>query len=186
MHSSTARSSTDRSSTDRSTNGWVKLALLGAAMTFVALGCSSSSKSTNTAGTTAKPSSATSAQPETTSAPAAVAVAKTGIGSVLVDSKGMTIYLFTVDKGLTSACTGVCLQEWPPVTATGTPTAGTGVTAKLSTAPQAGGTNQLVVNGHLVYTFANDKAPGDTNGQGFDKIWYALTPSGDSLGGTAG
>jgi predicted lipoprotein with Yx(FWY)xxD motif len=160
----------------------LKIVLFGAALALVAVGCSSSSKTTDAGGTT---TTTAKAQPETTSPPATVAVAKTSIGSVLVDSKGMTIYLFTVDKGTTSSCTGGCLQEWPPVVATGTPTPGTGVTATLSTAAQADGTKQLVVNGHLVYTFANDKAAGDTMGQGVGKVWYALTPSGDAVGAPA-
>lgn len=163
------------------TTTWLKVAMLAAALTIVAVGCGSSSKSTQTSGTTAQGSGTTQAQPETTSQPADVSVAKSSLGSILVDSKGMTIYIFTKDTGTTSACTGACLQAWPPVVATASPTAGQGVTAKLTGAMQASGTSQLAVNGQLVYTFAKDAKPGDVTGQGFGGLWYVLSPAGEKI-----
>src|SRR5437763_8396140 len=78
---------------------------------------------------------ATAARPKTSSgASATVSVANGSLGSILVDSTGRTLYLFKADVGVTSACTGACATAWPPLLPTGTPTAGTGVTAsKLAT-----------------------------------------------------
>jgi predicted lipoprotein with Yx(FWY)xxD motif len=160
---------------------WLKVAIAAAAMAFVAVGCGSSSKSTSAGGSSGT-TGTTASQSETTTQAADVMVAKSSLGDILVDSKGMTIYLFTDDKSTTSACTGGCLTAWPPVTSTSTaPTAGPGVTAKVTTAKQTDGSEQLVVNGHLVYTFAKDAKPGDTTGQGVGNVWYVLTPAGDAI-----
>jgi predicted lipoprotein with Yx(FWY)xxD motif len=71
---------------------------------------------------------------------------------------------------------------WPPVLSKGAVIVGSGLTAtKLATDRQTDGTNQVSYNGHLLYTFANDKAPGDANGQGLGGVWYALTATGDKV-----
>src|SRR6266576_3195260 len=76
--------------------------------------------------------SASTTPPKTASgAPATVAVAKTGVGKVLVDSQGRTLYLFQKDSGTTSACTGACASAWPPLRANGKPTVGGGANASL-------------------------------------------------------
>jgi len=98
------------------------------------------------------------------------------LGDYLVGPNGHTLYLFEKDTGTTTACTGGCAAVWPALTAA-SPTAGSGIdSAKLSTA--AG--DQVVFNGHLLYFFATDKAPGDTNGIGIP-AWYPLSPSGDKI-----
>src|SRR5690242_6732899 len=53
------------------------------------------------------------------------------LGQILVDDKGMTVYLFVKDKGTASTCYGQCASFWPPVLTTGKPQAGTGVDASL-------------------------------------------------------
>src|SRR3979411_1466240 len=68
---------------------------------------------------------ATAATPKTSSgASATVGVANSGLGSILVDSTGRTLYLFKADVGANSACTGACATAWPPLLAKGKPTAG--------------------------------------------------------------
>jgi predicted lipoprotein with Yx(FWY)xxD motif len=129
---------------------------------------------------------ATAAAPKTSSgASATVGVANSSLGSIVVDSTGRTLYLFKADVGKTSACTGACATAWPPLLATGTPTAGTGLTAsKLATITRPGGSHQVTYNGHPVYRFVGDKKPGKTNGQGvtaFGAAWYALTPAGNQI-----
>ena len=97
---------------------------------------------------------------------------------VLVDASGKTLYAFANDQGTTSACTGGCATIWPPLMATGTPTGGSGVdAAKLSAAPSG----QVVYNGHLLYTYAQDTAAGETNGQGVGGVWHVVAPSGDII-----
>ena len=73
----------------------------------------------------------------------------------------------------------------PPLPATGTPTAGTGLTAaKLGTITRSGGKRQVTYNGHPVYLYVGDKKPGEVNGQAvtaFVAAWYALTPAGNQI-----
>ena len=93
--------------------------------------------------------------------------------------------MFKADVGTKSACAGACATAWPPLLATGKPTAGTGLTAsKLATITRSDGTQQVTYNGHPVYLFIKDKKPGQTTGQGvtaFGAAWYALTPAGNQI-----
>jgi predicted lipoprotein with Yx(FWY)xxD motif len=127
---------------------------------------------------------ATAATPTTsTGAPATVGVAKSSLGSILVNSTGHTLYLFRADVGSKSACSGACAIAWPPLLATSTPTAGTGLTgSKLGAITRPGGARQVTYNGHPLYLFVQDTKPGQTKGQGvtaFGAAWFALTPSGN-------
>jgi predicted lipoprotein with Yx(FWY)xxD motif len=109
-----------------------------------------------------------------------------GLGTVLVDSEGMTVYEFTEDEGSTSVCYGECEAAWPPVEATGKPTAGEGATsADLGTTKRKDGTLQVTYKGHPVYTFAGDKAPGEANGNEDEGTWFALDESGSPVEGKA-
>jgi predicted lipoprotein with Yx(FWY)xxD motif len=116
---------------------------------------------------------------------ATVSVASTGLGKVLVDSQGRTLYLFQQDTGTKSTCTGACAGQWPPLRAGGKPTAGDGATAsKLGTTPRSDGKPQVTYDGHPLYTFAGDSNAGDTNGQGinaFGANWYVLSSSGTAI-----
>jgi predicted lipoprotein with Yx(FWY)xxD motif len=108
-----------------------------------------------------------------------VAVASTGLGEVLVDAKGRTLYVFTKDKGDQSVCSGKCAAAWPALTVTGAATAGTGVQASLlSTAKQANGSTQVTYGGKPLYYFAGDTAAGDTKGQGLNGVWFVVRGDG--------
>jgi predicted lipoprotein with Yx(FWY)xxD motif len=150
----------------------------------VVAGCGSSSSSSSSG------ASASTAAPKTTSgAPATVGVASTGLGKILVDSQGRTVYLFKKDSGTKSACTGACAGAWPPVRANGKPTAGGGANASMvGTTARSDGAPQVTYNGHPVYTFTGDQKAGDTAGQGvtaFGAAWFALSPAGNQVSGTA-
>ena len=116
----------------------------------------------------------------TSSSPAVVNVGQNAtLGSFLVDSTGMTLYLYTKDTPNTSACYGGCATLWPPLLTNGAPTAGTGVTASmLGTTTRTDGTVQVTYNGWPLYYFAKDKVAGDTTGEGVGSVWYVLTPAG--------
>jgi predicted lipoprotein with Yx(FWY)xxD motif len=118
-----------------------------------------------------------------------VGVAKTDLGKVLVDSKGRTIYLFKKDQGTKSTCFGECATDWPPLRVSGKPTVSSGAQASMvSTTSRADGRPQVTYNGHPLYLYEGDQKPGDTNGQGltaFGAAWYALSPAGDQVSGTA-
>jgi predicted lipoprotein with Yx(FWY)xxD motif len=133
---------------------------------------------------------ATAATPKTSSgASATVGVANSNLGSILVNAAGRTLYLFKADVGATSACSGACATAWPPLLATGKPTAGAGLTAsKLGTITRSGGSHQVTYNGHPLYLFIKDTKPGQTTGQGvtaFGAAWFALTPSGNQASAPA-
>jgi predicted lipoprotein with Yx(FWY)xxD motif len=110
-----------------------------------------------------------------------VALHKTAVGKVLVAANGRTVYLFTADKGKTSACYGQCAAVWPPVIAA-KPTAGAGLSAsKLSTTKRKGGQLQVTYGGHPLYYFAPDKRAGDVKGQGivhFGGAWWVVSAAG--------
>ncbi|MFL5666639.1 MAG: hypothetical protein ACJ8BW_35615 [Ktedonobacteraceae bacterium] len=97
--------------------------------------------------------------------------------TILTDANGKTLYYFTPDTATTTACTGSCADNWPPLLATGsgTPTSATTLSGKLSVQKTANG-SQVEYNGHLLYTFASDTAPGQTNGQGLFGKWFVATP----------
>jgi predicted lipoprotein with Yx(FWY)xxD motif len=103
----------------------------------------------------------------------------TALGAYLVDSKGMTLYLYTKDTPNTSNCNGGCATAWPPLLTSGAPVAGAGVDAsKLGTTTRADGTTQVTYNGWPLYYYAQDKAAGDTTGEGVGTVWYVITPDG--------
>jgi predicted lipoprotein with Yx(FWY)xxD motif len=118
-----------------------------------------------------------------------VSVAKTGLGQVLVDAQGRTLYLFKKDSGTKSACVGACAAAWPPLRSAGKPTAGSGASAsEVATTARSDGKPEVTYNGHPLYLFTGDKQPGDTNGQGvsaFGGGWFALSPAGNEVSGPA-
>ena len=124
--------------------------------------------------------------PKSTSAPtASVRVAKTSLGSILVDSAGRTLHLFKADSGSKSACTGACATAWPPLRIGGKPTAANGAnSALLGTTPRSDGAAQVTYNGHPLYLFVKDHKPGDVNGQAvvaFGAAWFALSRAGNQV-----
>jgi predicted lipoprotein with Yx(FWY)xxD motif len=107
-----------------------------------------------------------------------------GLGTVLVDSEGMTVYDFTVDEGTKSNCYGGCEAAWPPVTTTGKPTAGEGAMASaLGTTKRKDGTLQVTYEGHPLYTFVGDKAPGEATGNEDEGTWFVLNEKGVEVKG---
>ena len=105
-------------------------------------------------------------------------------GSILVDGEGMSLYLFTKDtqNSGASTCTGDCLVKWPSLATDGDPVAGEGVDETLlGTITRDDGTTQVTYNGWPLYYFAEDTAPGDTNGQGVGDVWFLVTPAGEAV-----
>ncbi len=101
------------------------------------------------------------------------------LGSFLVDSKGMTLYIYTKDTPSTSNCYGGCASYWPPLLTTGAPTAGTGITGSmLGTTKRTDGTTQVTYNGWPLYYYVGDKAAGDTTGENVQGVWFVITPEG--------
>jgi predicted lipoprotein with Yx(FWY)xxD motif len=160
-----------------------------AAVALAVAGCggASSGQPASGYGAAASPtaSSAADSGKATHGSGASVALASSKLGRILVDGKGQTLYLFEADKGAASKCSGACASVWPPLITTGRPTAGSGVSAaKLGTTKRSDGTAEVTYNGHPLYTFAGDRAPGQTAGQGSDGFgaeWYVLSAAGDKI-----
>jgi predicted lipoprotein with Yx(FWY)xxD motif len=159
--------------------------LAGVAVPFAALaiascaggGGSSNNNNSNSAGVT---------PPKTADGkPATIGVDNSALGTILIDSQGRTVYLFRKDAGTTSACSGQCAKDWPPVRAAGKPTAGNGLTGSLvATTARTDGRPQVTYNGHPLYVYAGDRKAGDINGQrvtAFGAPWYAVSSSGNEV-----
>ena len=98
----------------------------------------------------------------------------------MVDDAGNTLYVFIPDDGGESTCYDGCADAWPPLE--GAAQAGGSIDAALlGTSPRTDGSVQVTYNGWPLYYFANDAAPGDTNGQGLNDVWYVMDPSGEVI-----
>ena len=114
-----------------------------------------------------------------------VRLARTSLGTILVDSKGITLYDFVKDKGTTSVCYGACAALWPPLLTSGKPVAGPGVHASLlGTTRRKDGKLEVTYRGHPLYYFVTDRKPGETTGQGVNQFggpWWVLSAAGKEI-----
>jgi len=146
---------------------WLVPAGLAAALVIAACGSSSGS-----------PSSGGAASSAPAAGSSALKTAKIGGATVVTNAKGFTLYWFVPDTATTSKCNGSCATFWPPVK--GPATAGAGVTGKLATIKRADGSEQATYNGHPLYTYAGDNAPGQAAGDGLNVnggVWHEVTVS---------
>ena len=146
---------------------WAPAGLAGIAL--VAAACGSSGGTTGS-GSSASPAAASGS---------ALKTAKIGSATVLTNAKGFTLYWFVPDTATKSNCNGSCAHYWPPVK--GPVTAGAGVTGTLATIKRADGSVQATWNGHPLYTYISDSAPGQAKGNGLNLsggVWHEVTISG--------
>ena len=103
--------------------------------------------------------------------------------TILTNAQGMTLYYRTSDAPPATVCSGGCASAWPPLIVSGSaaPTSATSLPGKLTSATDANG-NQVEYNGHPLYTFSGDTAPGQTTGNGTAGIWFVTTPDLKSQG----
>jgi predicted lipoprotein with Yx(FWY)xxD motif len=146
---------------------WLAPAGLAAAALIIA-GCGSSA-------------SPTSSTPPAAGSGSASTLKTTTIGgaTVLTNASGFTLYWFAPDTSTTSKCTGSCAAFWPPVK--GPATAGSGVTGTLATITRPDGSSQATYDGHPLYTYKGDTAPGQAKGNGLNisgGLWHEVTASG--------
>jgi predicted lipoprotein with Yx(FWY)xxD motif len=109
-----------------------------------------------------------------------LSLAKGKQGIFLVGPNGHTLYIYAKDKGTVSACTGACAKTWPALTATGARTFGLAVASKDVSTANGQVAHQVTYYGHLLYYFAGDKAPGQTNGTKVSG-WDLLGPFGNVM-----
>jgi predicted lipoprotein with Yx(FWY)xxD motif len=138
---------------------------------------------------TACGSGSNTAAPASPSGPAGLAVADVGsLGKVVTAADGKTLYRFEKDSTNPTAsnCDGQCAALWPPVIAGSATVNVQGIDKSLlGTVKRKDGSEQVTVAGYPVYEFANDKVPGQANGQGVMGLWFAVTPTGDKAGQSA-
>jgi predicted lipoprotein with Yx(FWY)xxD motif len=121
------------------------------------------------------------------SAPAAtgatLATGKTSLGTIVVNSKGDTVYVFDSDTANSgkSTCYDGCASTWPAVTTTSSTPDVKGVTGTVGTITRTDGTTQVTLDGMPLYTYSGDSAAGDVQGQGMGNTWYAVSPSGTQV-----
>lgn len=156
---------------------WGAAGLTAAALLVAA--CGSSSSSSSPAAQSSSPSAAAAASPSASSS-GTMLLSRTIAGKkVLTNSAGFTLYWFAPDTSTASKCTGSCATYWPPVK--GPATAGSGVTGTLGIITRTGGEKQATYDGHPLYTYAGDSAPGQNKGNGINAsggLWYEVTVSG--------
>ena len=154
------------------------LAVVAAAAVLAA--CSSSGTSSASGGSgstsTGSPAAATTGSLKTTTI---------GGATVLTNAKGFTLYSFAPDTPAKSNCNGTCAQNWPPVTGAAT---ASGVTGTFGTIKRSDGSVQATFDGHPLYTFAGDTAPGQAKGNGLNAaggLWHEITTSGTAPAGSS-
>jgi predicted lipoprotein with Yx(FWY)xxD motif len=160
---------------------WGAAGLAALALTVSACASSGSSSSATVANTPAAGGGSSSSAAPTAAGGSTVTQKTIGSQQVLVDSKGMTLYWFAIDTPSKSNCSGSCATFWPPVK--GPVTAGSGVTGTLGTITRSDGSMQATYDGHPLYTFAADTAPGQNKGNGLNEsggLWWEMTVSGST------
>ena len=158
------------------------LALLAVAATAVVLAACSSSATSSTGGSTSAPTS--------TSSPAAATAgslktATIGGATVLTTAQGFTLYSFAPDTPAKSNCNGTCAQNWPPVKG---PVTASGVSGTFGTIKRSDGSVQATFDGHPLYAFVGDTAPGQAKGNGLNAaggLWHEVTTSGTAPAGSS-
>lgn len=157
------------------------------ALMLALAGCSGSTTTGGDGVASSPPDSSPSAEPtdDGMSSDAALMLAESSLGTIVVDGEGMTVYMFDNDTQgtATSACTGQCLANWPIVTTDSATPAVDGVTGEVATIDSPDGKKQITLNGWPLYYFAGDSAAGDTAGQGVNDVWWVLSPAGEKIGG---
>ena len=152
----------------------LRRAFLGMSMLLIALiavacgSASSTSSGSSSGGTT--PSSSAAIIKSTSATVNGQSV------TILTNTQGMTLYYLKPDTAKTSNCTGTCASTWPPLvfTGSGSPGSSNALPGTLSVATDANG-QQVEYNGHLLYAYSGDTAPGQTHGEGIKGVWFVAT-----------
>jgi predicted lipoprotein with Yx(FWY)xxD motif len=160
----------------------VPAGLAAVALVTAACGSTSTGGSSSSGGSASPAASATA-----NSSGTALRTTTIGGATVLTNAKGFTLYWFVPDTSTKSNCNGGCASFWPPVK--GPATAGSGVTGKLATIKRDDGSTQASYDGHPLYTYVADTAPGQAKGNGINVsggLWHEMTVSGAIASASSG
>jgi predicted lipoprotein with Yx(FWY)xxD motif len=160
-------------------NRWLAPAGLAAAALVVAA-CGSSSSSGGAGGSATSPSAPAASSAAATTG-TTLASKKVGTAVLLTNAKGFTVYWFALDSPTASKCNGSCAHYWPPVS--GPATAMAGVKGTLGVITRSDGAKQATFNGHPLYTYVGDTAPGMAKGNGLNLsggVWHDIVLSGSA------
>ena len=155
------------------------LALLAVAAAAVVLAACSSSGTSSSSGSSGSSSSPAAA------AAGSLKTATIGGVTVLTNANGFTLYSFAPDTPTKSNCNGTCAQNWPPVKG---PVTASGVTGTFGTIKRSDGSVQATFDGHPLYAFVGDTAPGQAKGNGLNAaggLWHEVTTSGTAPAGSS-
>jgi predicted lipoprotein with Yx(FWY)xxD motif len=166
----------------------MRTAVIGVAILALA-GCSGGDDAGDTAGggdTSAEATATPEETPSEDATPAAgdvsIDLATTSLGDVLVDGKGMTLYMFDKDAQGDSVCYDDCATKWPPLVGEGEPTLGDGLDESLvGSVERTDGTTQVTYNDWPLYYWQNDAAAGDVTGQAVGEVWWVLGADGEPI-----
>jgi len=150
-------------------------------MLLSACGAAAVSRSSPTAAPTAAATPSAEASPPRSD----LILSDSRYGKILLDGSGRTLYLFSADTGAASLCYDACAAAWPPFVLSNPPVAGQGLAVALvSTTTRTGGALQVVYNGHPLYYYAGDHAPGEIKCQAvveFGGGWYVVDGNGNRI-----
>lgn len=104
--------------------------------------------------------------------PSDVQTGQSKLGPVLTDANGMTLYTFTKDPAGKSVCNGKCAENWPPLAAD----ADARASGKFTIVVRDDGSRQWAYGGRPLYGWVKDSKPGDTTGDGVNKVWLVARP----------
>ena len=149
------------------------------AATLVVAACGSTTSTGSSSGSGSGSGSSPAASAPAASSGGALSTMKVGGATLLTNAKGFTLYWFVPDTSTASKCNGSCATYWPPVP--GPASAGSGVTGTLGVITRSDGAKQATWNGHPLYTYVADTAPGMAKGNGTNLsggIWHDIVLSG--------
>ncbi len=111
-----------------------------------------------------------------------------GVGRVLHNPQGFTLYHLITEKNGQFQCTGSCTSTWRPYLAPGgrAPSSAASLPEQVGTITRPDGGVQVTYDGFPLYTYSGDSGPGQANGNGRSKLWYAVTPTGDASSSGSG
>lgn len=169
----------------RTTTAPTRIAALaaGAAAALLALAACSSGGGAGTGYSAPTSGSSSTSSSAPSSSGAVLKTGSTTLGTVVVDGRGLTAYVFDKDTPNSgkSICSGACAGQWPAIEAGSDHPTVTGVTGTVGTITGIDGKKQVTLNGRPLYTFAQDTSAGDVTGQGFAGIWWVVGPDGTKI-----